>query len=417
MRIEDVQAVAIAGGWYCDDKAAFRSGDVEIDGYLVRGEPQTPGFRAVREVGGGLGVLLHLDGGPIAYGDGTSVTYAGAAGRDPVFRIEEHASAFDDAVRPSLVGRNVDDFLDLAEVVEELSWEGRGLHAAVRYAVSQALLEAAAMSLGIAKAEVLARSYGLKISERPIRLGIQSGEDRYAAVDKAIYRRVDVFPHGLIGNVARDLGHDGEKLIDYATWIVARLKEHDVEREFHPTVHFDCYGTIGQAFECDVGRMRDYLMRLERTVAPLPLQIEAAVEMDSQATQIDVLGRLRESLKAEGSGITLIADEWCNTLDDVSRFAQAGVVDMVQVKMPDLGGMTQSVEAVLKCHEHGLGAYLGGSCNETDLNARNAVHLAVATGAEQVLARPGMGVDEGVCIMRNEEARLRAMLTRPGVAI
>ena len=34
-----------------------------------------------------------------------------------------------------------------------------------------------------------------------------------------------------------------------------------------------------------------------------------------------------------------------------------------------------------------------------------AAHLGLALAAEQVLARPGMGVDEGVAIVRNEMAR------------
>ena len=412
MKIIGVQAVPITGGWYCDDKAAFTAGKVETDHYLMQGEPQTPGFNAVREVGRGIGIILHLEDGHAVYGDGTSVTYAGAAGRDAIFRFEEDAGEFEELIEPWLVGQDITNFAQLAEGVEALAWRGRRLHTALRYAISQALLEGTGQALGCTKAEVLAKSYGLTISDAPIRVGIQSGADRYAAVDKAIYHRVDVFPHGLIHNVAEDFGRSGEKLIDYARWIVARLAAHRVEPNYRPVIHFDCYGTIGRAFGCDVSRMADYFTRLKEVVSPLFLQIESPVEMDSQAAQIEVLANLRESLTARGNHISLIADEWCNTLDDVSLFAQAKAVDIVQVKMPDLGGLTQSVKAVVECKQHGVGAYLGGSCNETDLNARTAVHVALATGAEQVLARPGMGVDEGVCIMRNEEARLRAIIKR-----
>ncbi len=413
MKIKEVQAIPITGGWYCDDKAALATGKAQSDHHLVRGEPQTPGFRAVREVGRGVGVVLHLDGGHVVCGDGTSVTYAGSAGREPIFRFEEHAGAFRQTVAPWLVGQDTRDFAQLAEGVESLTWEGRVLHTALRYAISQALLEGAALALACTKAEVLAGPYGIGISQQPIRLGIQSGEvDPYTTVDKAIYHRVDAFPHGLIHDVARDLGQDGEKLADYAAWIMTRLSEHQVEEDYQPAVYFDFYGTIGRAFELDLNRMRDYVLRLKDVVSPLTLQIESPVEMDTQAAQIEVLGRLRESLAARTDRVVLIVDEWCNTLADVVLFAQARAVDMIQVKMPDLGGITQSAEAVLECKRHGVGAYLGGSCNETDLSARNAVHLAIATGADQVLARPGMGVDEGVSIMRNEEARLRAILKR-----
>ncbi|MDY7010779.1 MAG: methylaspartate ammonia-lyase [Planctomycetota bacterium] len=411
MKIEKVQIIPITGGWYCDDKAVFIAGKAQTDHYLVRGRPQTPGFKDVREVGRGLCVILHLENSQAVFGDGTSVTYAGSAGRDPIFRFEEHVTAFEELVEPYLIGRDVADFIDLADQVESLRRNGRKLHPAIRYAVSQALLEAAAVAQPCTKAEILADAYGVKISDLLIRVGIQSGQDRYAAVDKAIYRRVDVFPHGLIKNVADDFGTEGERLLDYARWIIARLDEHKIEEDYRPVIHFDCYGTIGRAFNHDVGRMTDYLRRLAGVVSPLSLQIESPVEMDSRQAQIDTLVSLREALGGPDSGIVLIADEWCNSLEDVSVFAQAGAVDMIQIKMPDLGSITLSAEAILECKKHGLGAYLGGSCNETDLSARNAVHLAVALGADQILARPGMGVDEAVSIVRNEEARLRAVIS------
>ncbi len=413
MKITDVQAVPITGGWYCDDKATFVSGEAQVDHYLVRGKVQTPGFKSVREEGRGVSVLLRLENGEVVCGEGTSVTYAGAAGRDPIFRIEEHADAFEKTVRPWLTGKDITDFPALADEVETLSHDGRRLHTALRYALSQALLEGAARARKCTKAEVLADAYDLKISTAPLRIGIQSGEDRYAAVDKAIYHRVGAFPHGLIKNVEKDFGPGGEKLLDYAGWIVKRLETHKVEPDYRPAIHFDCYGTVGRAFAHDVGQIADYLVRLREIVAPLELQIEAPVEMDSQAAQIDTSAALREALARRGGGIILVADEWCNTLEDVRRFCEAHAVDMIQVKMPDLGSITRSVGAALECKRSGLRAYLGGSCNETDLSARTAVHLAFAVGADQILARPGMGVDEGVSIVRNEEARLRAMI-EPG---
>ena len=410
MRITGVRVVPVVGGWYCDDKAALTAGQVETDHHLARGRPRTAGFTAVREVGRGVGIILQLDDGSTAYGDGASVTYAGAAGRDPPFRLDEHAAEFQELVVPWLMGREVSDFSEMADGIEELRWRDSRLHTALRYAISQALLEASAAALACTKAEVLARSLGAEITRSPVRLVVQSGTDRYNAVDKAIYHRVDVFPHGLIQSVDQDLGPTGEKLLEYARWIASRLAEHKVEPEYRPSIHFDSYGAVGRAFSHDLNAITGYLLRLEETVSPLSLQIESPVDMKSQQAQIETLGSLRKSLAARGSRVTLIVDEWCNTLEDVALFARSGAVDMIQVKMPDLGSISQSAKAVLECRRHGVNAYLGGSCNETDHNARNAVHLAVATGPEQVLARPGMGIDEAVSIMRNEEARLRATL-------
>ena len=78
---------------------------------------------------------------------------------------------------------------------------------------------------------------------------------------------------------------------------------------------------------------------------------------------------------------------------------------MVQIKMPDMGNIADSIEAVLLCKQLGIGAYLGGSCNETALSAQISAQVALATRADQMLAKPGMGVDEALMIVRNEMYR------------
>ena len=83
---------------------------------------------------------------------------------------------------------------------------------------------------------------------------------------------------------------------------------------------------------------------------------------------------------------------------------------MIQIKTPDLGGINNSIEAVLYCKQQGVGAYLGGTCNETDCSARICAHIALATQPDQMLAKPGMGVDEGLMIVRNEMTRALACL-------
>lgn len=64
------------------------------------------------------------------------------------------------------------------------------------------------------------------------------------------------------------------------------------------------------------------------------------------------------------------------------------------MKTPDLGGVNNTIEALLLVARSGLAAYCGGTCNETDRSAQVSAHIAMACGASQVLAKPGMGVDE-----------------------
>ena len=62
-------------------------------------------------------------------------------------------------------------------------------------------------------------------------------------------------------------------------------------------------------------------------------------------------------------------------------------------------------------------AYQGGTCNETERSAQLCVHVALATGPHRMLAKPGMGFDEGFMVVRNEMQRALALLrTRKGGA-
>ena len=108
----------------------------------------------------------------------------------------------------------------------------------------------------------------------------------------------------------------------------------------------------------------------------------------------------------------LVADEWCNTFDDVVYFADNKAGHMIQVKTPDLGGVNNSIKAILYCKEKGAGAYLGGTCNETNRSAEVCTNIGMACGAKQVLAKPGMGFDEGFMIVNNEMNRVLALAKR-----
>ena len=72
-------------------------------------------------------------------------------------------------------------------------------------------------------------------------------------------------------------------------------------------------------------------------------------------------------------------------------------------------GINNTIEAVLYCKAKGIGAYQGGTCNETDRSAQVCVQCAMATQPDQILAKPGMGVDEGYMIVYNEMQRILAL--------
>jgi methylaspartate ammonia-lyase len=170
------------------------------------------------------------------------------------------------------------------------------------------------------------------------------------------------------------------------------------------------YGTIGQLYENDMIKVADYVASLEKDAEDLQLYIEGPVDVEAKLPQIEALKTITDRLRAIGSNVKIVADEWCNTYEDIKDFTDAKSCHMVQIKTPDLGGIQNIVESVIYCKQNGMEAYQGGTCNETDNTARICVHLAMAAQAERMLAKPGMGFDEGYTIVNNEMERIISVL-------
>ncbi len=410
MKIIDVVCSAGRTGFYFDDQRAIKQG-AGHDGMFYVGEPVTNGFRSVRMAGESISVMLVLEDGQVAYGDCAAVQYSGAGGRDPLFLAEDFIPVIDQYIKPTLVGKEADNFRKMTADMEAIQVDGKRLHTAIRYGVSQAILDAVAKATGRMMCEVVADEYGCTVSDKPIAVFTQSGDDRYMNSDKMIIKGAQVLPHALINNVEEKLGTKGEKLAEYVAWLRDRILQNRADDSYSPVFHIDVYGTIGALFgNNNYAAMADYIEELGRLAKPFHLRIEGPMDCDcDRQTQIEALAGLTAELDRRGCDVELVADEWCNTLDDIKLFADHKAGHMVQIKTPDLGGINNTIEAVLYCKEKGIGAYQGGTCNETDRSAQVCVHCAMATQPVQILAKPGMGVDEGYMIVFNEMNRIMAM--------
>ncbi len=405
--IESVRAVPTVAGFFFDDQRAIKAG-AERDGFAYRGDPVTPGFERVRQAGEAISVLLELDDGTVARGDCAAVQYSGAGGRDPLFRAEEFAPVVEGSVADALVGRSAETFRDNATAIENLAPDSERLHTALRYGVSQALLDAAGSARRKSKTDVLADAYDTDPATRPVPVFGQSGDARRENAEKMLLKGVPVLPHGLFNSVEK-VGRDGERLVEYLDWLSTRAVELGSD-DYEPRFHVDVYGVLGEVFEppYDRAAVADYFADLRDAVAPFPLQVEGPMDEGGREEQIYAMAELRDGLADAGVGVDIVADEWCNTLEDVQAFVDAGATDVVQIKTPDLGGIHRSAEAVLYCDGTDTRAYLGGTCNETVTSARACAHVALATDAAQTLAKPGMGFDEGYMVMENEMRRALA---------
>lgn len=408
MKIVDVICAPARTGFYFDDQRAIKRG-AKADGAAYVGAPVTAGFTAVRQAGEAISVMLMLENGEYGWGDCAAVQYSGAGGRDPLFLAADFIPLIMHHVKPVLVGREADSFRTLARDMEAIEVDGHRLHTAVRYGVSQALLDAVAKATGRLMCEVVADEYGCTVAEKPIAIFTQSGDARYENADKMIMKRADVLPHALINHVTK-IGERGEILQQYVAWLRDRIAHLSQDSAYHPVMHLDLYGMMGAIFGTDhIAEIADYIETLEKTAAPYHLRIEGPIDDDEREKTIVHLAALTAELNRRGSTVEIVADEWCNTLEDVIEFANRHAGHMAQIKTPDLGGINNTIEAVLYCKAHGMGAYQGGTCNETDRSAQVCVHAAMATQPQQILAKPGMGVDEGFMIVHNEMQRILAL--------
>ena len=411
MKIIDVVCSAGKTGFYFDDQRAIKAG-AGHDGMFYLGETVTPGFESIRQAGESISVQLILEDGQVAYGDCAAVQYSGAGGRDPLFLAKDFIPVIEKEIAPKLIGRELDNFKSLAEEFDSMQIDGKRMHTAIRYGITQALLDAVAKARKVTMAEVIQKDYntGLEITRRPI--FTQSGDNRYENADKMIIKGADVLPHALINNVKEKLGENGEILLEYVKWLRDRILAKRTSEDYNPIFHIDVYGTIGAAFDCDVKKMADYIGTLAEAAKPFKLRIEGPMDVEDRDKQIEAMAALRAEIDKRGIPAELVADEWCNTLEDIKLFADKKAGHVVQIKTPDLGGVNNIADAILYCNKVGIGSYCGGTCNETNRSAEVTTNIGMACGALQVLAKPGMGVDEGFMIVFNEMGRVEALVNR-----
>jgi len=461
--ITDVLAVRATGACEVRDGAALRDHPMpapEQDSPA----PVTSGLHGVREVAKAVSIGLVIgdatEGPPfdglIVWGDCTGTAYPSAAGRAGVFRSADGLAAIRRSVAPILKDREVTTFREMAGEMDALTEKAqvpapeaeepdtlrdvaqgareglsrrdlliapfralqqepsrarpayvtveRPIHPAIRYGVSQALLKAVALARQRTMAAVIADEWDLPRPGRPIPIHAQTGPDRRRDAERMIVRHVDSFPHALVENVPEHLGEDGEQLVGYVRWLKERIAELG-GTDYRPAIHLDLHGSLGHIYENNLGRILGYLYRLESSARPYTLRVESPVIMESRAAQIETMKTLREYVRFRGMAVQIVADEWADTREDVQAFVDAEAADMIHINGPQLGSIGNSVEAVLACKQGRVGVLLGGSCTETDLAARVAAHVALATQPDLVLARPGLDVGTAVSTMRNEMAR------------
>ena len=412
MKIIDAICTKGLSGFFYDDQQAIKNGALP-DGASYTGNPVTSGFTSIRQPGESVSILLVLENGYIGQGDCVAVQYSGTGGRDKLFLADTYIPIIKQLVFPQLINKELSSFKELAEIIDNMinPDTGKKIHTAIRYGVTQAILHAVAISHKTLMANIMANEYKTTVSEKGIPIFSQSGDMRYKNVDKMIIKKASCLPHGLINNLPNKLGYKGEKFIEYISWVTKRINTIG-DINYCPTLHFDVYGTIGLLFDNNFNKMLDYFEILKKSAGKFHLRIEGPIDTNELESQVSALATLTVMVNNRIEGFEIVADEWCNTLDDIKYFADNQAGHMLQIKTPDLGGINNIMEAILYCKGKNIGAYQGGTCNETDISSKACVHVAMAGNPDLLLAKPGMGVDEGLMLVINEMQRIIAVNRR-----
>ncbi len=405
MCIDKIEVFTGEAGYYVEDHAAIKKG-AKFDGHFsYEGKPITRGFKMIKQPAKTLSFILSHNGGQKSYGDAMSVQYSASSGREGVFDPSLFHSETLEKLNKALAGKQFYSFREACFYLEEkVSLFPYAI--AMAYGLSQALLTAFSKVYGRVPAQVICEEYGVRhVLNLPLVL-CQTDVHSISEIDKMIMKDANILPHANFNCVER-FGEEGGLFLKYVNGVLERIKKYETDGIGDCRyLHFDLYGVLGEYFENKIDAISLFLLNLEEKVKPLSLQIETPILGCNKDHHWSLMAELHRILHNNKSKIQLVIDEWCNNLDDIRSAIASGIADIIHIKTPDMGSLHNSIEAVLLCNSSpDIKAYLGGSSNETEISAKATAHVAVATGPYQILAKPGMGINEGSMIIKNEMKR------------
>lgn len=400
IQIKRIQLVTGVGGFWVNDQPAIQLGAV-ADGFFFEGKPQSPGFSSIRQPSVAYCVMLELQDRQYAYGDCVTVLNLGYGGR-PLPLNAKNMPTVQKALSTLFEQKSFSSFREAARALESPDFQDV-IDRPVAFGVSQALLSAAALSRHTTMANVLMDEYGISQYARPQLAGSCGGE-WHQNVDKAIVRQVDMFPQSAIQTPSQC-----ESLPEYVSWINGRIQKLGQDG-YCPDLHFDFHSSLGRLYDNNFDRVCDYLSDIVKRAGQHQVYFEDPLFAPTASEAMENMAKLRERFDARGLPCRLIADEWVNAPGEMERFAKAKAAHAFQIKAPDNGSLTTTIDAIRICKEYGVLPYLGGSCNETDISVRATVNVGVAMSVWRLFTRPGLGFDEGLMVTTNELNRTLARL-------
>ena len=389
--------------FYADDRVAIQA-RARRDGSTYVGPPMTSGYRAIRQPGEALSVLV-LSDGQVAHGDWVSVQYSGVARRQSPFSAQRARRLVEHVVAPAIVGQPVESFRTTAGALAELP-----TGPAVACGVSQALLHAAPLATGRTAAELIAEAYDTGVALCPVAIIAQTAEEplRRGRDDPQGRRRPTPWPAQPRVGARRQRRAVAGRL---RRWVSERVRALRPYPDHRPVLHFHTYGAPGAVFRAPAS-LASYLARLAEAATCFACASSTrstpAIAPRQIATPAGVAGRVAPDRRGRrGRG-----REWCNVLGDVQDFVAAGAADMIHVKAADLGSLDQTMLALRHCAEHRVKRCCGEAAARP-CAARSSA-CTWRWHAAPIKCRPNRarGTDAALSAVRTEIALVPALATR-----
>lgn len=412
-RIKRILLVDGTGACWQEDIGAIRGKYVPASDRWVT-PASNPGMKFIRQPSHVMQTGLQLESGETAWGDCVSVSFAGKSGRDGSLEANSTRELLE---LPRLYEtlRGCADW-DLAATEATLAREFPRWTSAIRFGISQALVNAISIATRKMPCEILREALALPVTRGIVPIPAfqgSCGSDWHGAAERMIVAGVEYLPQGQFEDINDELGSDGRKLFQYVDWLKARIGV--LSRGTRPrAITIDFHGAAGQLFSGEMHRVAQFIGELSERCRPFDLHVESPVVEATFDGQMSKLGELSAALRARGITARVIADEWANSLDQIQALANSKVISGIHIKMPDTGSLLDSGRAVAACKSNGIFVILGGSCTETATSSRLAAHLAMATGPDAILVKPGISFDEGFSLVRNELLMIQSLLAVTG---
>ena len=259
--------------------------------------------------------------------------------------------------------------------------EEQPLHPTLRFAISQTLFKAMAVSDNKTQLSLF-----LDVVERPLSaalvpLLVESNEANMALV-QPIFSTVAAVGYSIgLANYKQMLGSHAERLQAYVRqmqdWLTGRVSD------TRPAIHLNLQGAFSDLYENNEGKILGALSGLEQAARPFPLVVENVVKGEITAVS-QTMKTLRSYLKTRQMSVALAGGYSLFAPEALKQLASETAVHQIHLAPAQFGSISQTLSFIQECKQLGIEVIVHGE----DEDVETAVAIALATQSKSLSGPP-----------------------------